>query len=441
MLRRLREFLVGPLALVSGLVVYFGVLAAGVSAIGGLAKRDAQVGAALLANVLRDEPTATTDQPHSVSIGQIPVDPTAFEHARPAPRFVEQHEPDEIEQMKREVSERVVHDDPSPWRASAAQTTYKTMCVRICDGAYFPISFATTRDRFADDEAACRSRCGSPARLFVFPNPGGSPESMQDRAGRSYIALPTAFQFRQGTVEGCSCRAQPWEIASKERHRLYALEADREKGLTVDVAELDALRERHGGAQVPKTEADARSAGETAAIVDAGTSEHRDVSPRRTVLTAALGVEAQPGAMPRPQAAAATPAVESTLTVGALPPPPVRVQDASAVHLGGGVPSEPPRGAGGARSAGSDDPVRDGLAKVAAGSTSGQHGARSHSKSRSKAAAVAGNNGTNSAAAPSKLPRMISFQYDETVIWGVGRNAYSAPRGGSAHDAFARNFY
>lgn len=425
------------MALVSGVVFYVGVLAAGVSAIGGLAKRDAQMGAALLANALREEPSAAVPQPASVSIGQVPVDGTAFEHARPAPRFIEQHDADEIEQMKREVSERVVLDDPTPWRAADAQRTYKTMCVRLCDGAYFPISFATTRDRFANDEAACRSRCGSPARLFVFPNPGGSPDSMQDRSGRSYIELPTAFQFRRGSVQGCSCRAQPWEIASQERHRRYALQAEREKGLTVDVADLDT---RHSDAEVSET--DASGAPDRTSLVSVGESslgfaEPREgLSPQRPVMTAALGDEGRAAALPLPVPADPT-ATEMPMTVGSLPPLPERADDAAAAAARGGQASEGER-----RAVVKAPDVKEATAETQgerrSASRAGQR--REQPRLRHKATLVVAKE-SEPAVAPSKLPRMISFQYDETVIWGVGRNSHSAPRGGSAHDAFARNFY
>src|SRR3954469_9889399 len=33
--------------------------------------------------------------------------------------------------------------------------TFRTVCVRSCDGAYFPISFATVPGRFTDDERTC----------------------------------------------------------------------------------------------------------------------------------------------------------------------------------------------------------------------------------------------------------------------------------------------
>src|SRR6202140_1086491 len=37
--------------------------------------------------------------------------------------------------------------------------TYRTVCVRTCDGAYFPISFATVPARFPDDEKTCKALC------------------------------------------------------------------------------------------------------------------------------------------------------------------------------------------------------------------------------------------------------------------------------------------
>ena len=50
--------------------------------------------------------------------------------------------------------------------------SYRTVCVRLCDGSYFPLSFATTADHFDEDEQLCKSRCGTPAKLYVYKNPG-----------------------------------------------------------------------------------------------------------------------------------------------------------------------------------------------------------------------------------------------------------------------------
>ena len=51
--------------------------------------------------------------------------------------------------------------------------TYRTVCVRTCDGAYFPVSFATVPARFPDDEKTCKALCpAAEAVLYTHRNPG-----------------------------------------------------------------------------------------------------------------------------------------------------------------------------------------------------------------------------------------------------------------------------
>ena len=48
--------------------------------------------------------------------------------------------------------------------------TFRTLCVRTCDGYYFPISFSTTSDRFAADEVQCEKMCpGTETALYFHP--------------------------------------------------------------------------------------------------------------------------------------------------------------------------------------------------------------------------------------------------------------------------------
>ena len=75
--------------------------------------------------------------------------------------------------------------------------TYRTLCVRLCDGFYFPISSAATQSSFARDADACSASCGAEARLFYHPNAGGDVDSMVDLTGMAYSALPNAFKYRQ----------------------------------------------------------------------------------------------------------------------------------------------------------------------------------------------------------------------------------------------------
>lgn len=85
--------------------------------------------------------------------------------------------------------------------------TYRTMCVRMCDGFFFPVSFATGEEGFGRDAAVCRSMCpGAEAELFVHRNPGETVENLVSVTGMPYGDLPNANRFRVAYVEGCGCQ-------------------------------------------------------------------------------------------------------------------------------------------------------------------------------------------------------------------------------------------
>jgi hypothetical protein len=120
--------------------------------------------------------------------------------------------------------------------------TFRTVCVRLCDGYYFPVSFAVTADRLEHDRGVCENRCGAQGRLFVHRNPGGSFDDLRDLAGRPYAQLRTAYLYRTEYVPSCTCQPQPWEQASQDRHRAYALAASVKKGDKEAAKELQALQ-------------------------------------------------------------------------------------------------------------------------------------------------------------------------------------------------------
>ena len=93
--------------------------------------------------------------------------------------------------------------------------TYRTVCVRTCDGFFFPISFSTTQANFARDEGICQARCpGSPAQLYVYQNPGQTSDDMVSLSGQTYRSLETAFLYKQEYVNGCSCQAPVSQMTS-----------------------------------------------------------------------------------------------------------------------------------------------------------------------------------------------------------------------------------
>src|SRR5258707_1792032 len=99
-----------------------------------------------------------------------------------------------------------------------AAGTFRTVCVRSCDGAYFPVSFATVPARFPDDEKTCKSLCpASEASLYSYRNPGEDMNQAVSINGQPYSALPNAFKFRSEFNPSCSCKAagQTWSDALK----------------------------------------------------------------------------------------------------------------------------------------------------------------------------------------------------------------------------------
>jgi hypothetical protein len=141
-------------------------------------------------------------------------------------------------------------DAPPPARTRETWNTYRTVCVRLCDGFYIPLSFATTRDKFGADVQRCENTCGSQARLFVYRNPGADIHEMEDLDGKPYKRLATAFKYRSGFDETCKCRPHAWEEAARDRHKLYALEAARAKGDRVAGREAEALARKLRQAEV-----------------------------------------------------------------------------------------------------------------------------------------------------------------------------------------------
>jgi uncharacterized protein DUF2865 len=125
--------------------------------------------------------------------------------------------------------------------------TYRMRCVRLCDGFYLPVSFATRRQRFARDAKQCEQSCPTRARLFVHRNPGESADDMVDLAGRPYRKLPTAFCTEPSTL-----RIAPAAQTHGMRKRLPSIALTRKQPVRILLARphqttIDSNRARPRG--------------------------------------------------------------------------------------------------------------------------------------------------------------------------------------------------
>jgi len=105
------------------------------------------------------------------------------------------------------------------WGPAGPQgNTFRTVCVRTCDGYFFPISFATVLDRLGQDQAACQQQCpAAEVQLYYYRNPGEDMSQAVSIAGQPYSSLPTAFQYRKAFNPSCTCKqaGQSWADAMK----------------------------------------------------------------------------------------------------------------------------------------------------------------------------------------------------------------------------------
>ncbi len=97
---------------------------------------------------------------------------------------------------------------------SWAGGTY-TVCVRACDGSFFPVTYFGNANRSDTLEQICRSLCpNADVTLYSFPF-GGVIEGAVSSTGEPYARLPNAGKFEQSYYPSCSCRApgQSWAEA------------------------------------------------------------------------------------------------------------------------------------------------------------------------------------------------------------------------------------
>ncbi|MEP7454910.1 DUF2865 domain-containing protein [Phyllobacterium sp. SB3] len=85
---------------------------------------------------------------------------------------------------------------------------YQTMCVRTCDGYYFPLTYETGAENFPRDQAQCQAQCPG-AQLFFKPTGEERPEAMISLGGQAYRDMPNAFKFRKAGANAtpqCTCQ-------------------------------------------------------------------------------------------------------------------------------------------------------------------------------------------------------------------------------------------
>ncbi len=83
----------------------------------------------------------------------------------------------------------------------------RPVCVRLCDGYFFPVAAASGPTAQADEETACRTLCPSASvALYFLPGSSDRIEDAANARGESYTVLPAAFRYRSAGAPACGCR-------------------------------------------------------------------------------------------------------------------------------------------------------------------------------------------------------------------------------------------
>ncbi len=109
--------------------------------------------------------------------------------------------------------------EPAPMQATGGS---RLVCVRACDGYFFPLDNepqgrATHRD-------LCRALCpNAEVSVFRAPRDGGIEQALSE-TGQPYMKLANALRFQRGYDPSCSCRkpGESWAQALQKAERMIA---------------------------------------------------------------------------------------------------------------------------------------------------------------------------------------------------------------------------
>jgi hypothetical protein len=182
------------------------------------------------------------------------------------------------------------------WGGSGGGSAYRTLCVRECDGFYFPISTATTEGKFSEDEAKCHTQCAAPAELY-YHRTGEDVEQMVSLRGVPYAQMPNAFRNRKVYIRGCSCNASEYsrdEIAKSEDALRTSKRADASAGISKAPPASDAAFARRIGQAVQNAPSQPQTPPGQAAPSQAAPAQSAPSSPPPASAPWTPGIETPP---------------------------------------------------------------------------------------------------------------------------------------------------
>lgn len=173
---------------------------------------------------------------------------------------------------------------------------HRAVCVRLCDGAFFPMTSSARPGASLGQEEMCQMQCPG-AEVALYRMRDDQIENAVSVDGSPYTALPNALRFRQRFDAACTCRPRngSWAEAFTQRQDPtlrtgdQVISADQARLLSTPADQRQAVREELAAEQRARREAERLARTER--------SRGRDGQPRATI---GLDGSIRPPAEPEP---------------------------------------------------------------------------------------------------------------------------------------------
>jgi len=123
-------------------------------------------------------------------------------------------------------------EDMSPAGGSLA------VCVRTCDGGFFPVSYSANRTRFQELGELCQAMCPNVETQLFTMSMGREIEQSVGTDGKPYINMPNASKFRTKYDSTCTCKKadQSWVDALGNAEKMLGRDSRRDQIVTAERA-------------------------------------------------------------------------------------------------------------------------------------------------------------------------------------------------------------
>ncbi len=120
-----------------------------------------------------------------------------------------------------------------------AQGGSEAICVRQCDGGFFPVSYSAYRGNLQDLNSLCQAQCPNAEAMVYTKSLWRDVETAVSIDGEPYANHPNALKFQKQRVAACSCKPPgvSWAQALEGAESLLAFQRHHDSILTVEEAE------------------------------------------------------------------------------------------------------------------------------------------------------------------------------------------------------------